>query len=253
VAAVSPDDPATLVLYTVANSPGLDASRLLVSHDGGDNFSVALERPEIRGAGYSGDGTLWVAARDGLYAASADLSQFDQTSVASELGCVLERQGALFVCGHYAGVGSGSSGIGISTNGGASFEPWLDFESVDAPVECPADSPTAVLCAQPWRDWEMEMTGVLPAAGPGTYGPIGATPDATLAPASVAPEGDAIDTPIGESGPVADEPMSATCALGSPAASGAAGRAARELWWLAAGWLACLGLRRRSRLRVDAA
>lgn len=253
VAAVSPSDPETVVLYTVANSPGLDASRLLVSHDGGDTFSVALERPEIRGAGYGNDGRLWVAARDGLYGASADLSTFGQVSVASELGCVLERDGALLVCGHYAGAGS-SSGIGISADGGNSFERWLDFESVDAAVECPADSLTAALCAQPWRDWELEMAGVLPYTSPGAYGPAG-TPGSTPSPtpgsmpdgAPVAPASDAV-VPAPEGGAAPDDAMSATCALGPRAPGVGAGASGGALGWIAAGWLACACRRRRSRV-----
>jgi photosystem II stability/assembly factor-like uncharacterized protein len=252
-AAVSPDDPATLILYTVANSPGLDSSRLLVSHDAGDSFSVVFERPEIRGAGYA-DGKLWVAARDGLYGASADLTAFEQTSVASELGCVLEQEGSLFVCGHYAGLGSASSGIGISADGGKSFAPWLDFESVDAPVECPAESLTSVLCAQPWRDWELEMAGILPyTTTPGAYGPVGtpgATPNATPGAVPGTPPtpaaGDGMAPAVADSDREPDQAMSVTCALApSNAASraGGAGLAGAAAWAaLALGWL-----RRRSR------
>lgn len=252
-AAVSPVDTDTLVLYTIANSPGLDDSRLLVSHDGGDTFSVALERPEIRSAGYAGDGRLWVAARDGLYGASADLTSFEQTSVASELGCVLERDGALLVCGHYAGVGSPSSGIGISADGGASFERWFDFESVEAPVACPAESLTAVLCAQPWHDWELEMSGVLPYTTPGAYGPVAspattppATPSAVPENAPAPAADDAMPSAPGdELDP--DGAMSATCALGprTPSAATRDGVAGLlGLAWIAGAW------RRRARTRA---
>jgi hypothetical protein len=257
VAAVSPSDPEALVLYTVSNSPGLDAARLLVSRDGGDSFSVALERAEIRGAGYGSDGRLWVAAREGLFGAGADLA-FEQTSAASELGCVLERGGALFVCGHYAGIGTARSGIGVSADGGNSFERWLDFENVDAAVECPADSLTTALCAQPWRDWELELGGVLPYTTPGAYGPVdapGATPSATPGPmpggASGEPAGDGMPTmPAGDV--AADDAPSATCALGPRASSVAAGESRGALGWVAAGWLACAWLRRGSRVRSRA-
>jgi hypothetical protein len=256
VAAVSPSDPEAIVLYTVANSPGLDAARLLVSRDGGDSFSVALERSEIRGAGYGGDGRLWVAAREGLFGASADLATFEQTSTASELGCVQERGGALFVCGHYAGIGTARSGIGVSADGGNSFERWLDFESVDAAVECPADSLTAALCAQPWRDWELELAGVLPYT-PGAYGPVdapGETPGATpgAVPEDVEPAGDGMPEPIPAGDPAAGDALSATCALGPRAWSAAAGGGGGAFGWAAAGWLACAWLRRASRVRSRA-
>jgi len=249
-AAVSPSDPALLVLYTVANSPGLDDSRLLVSRDAGDTFSVALERPEIRGAGFGADGKLWVAARDGLYGASADLRVFAQTSVASELGCVLERAGDLLVCGHYAGLGSASSGIGISTDGGNSFERWLDFEGVDAAVECSAGSLTNELCAKPWLDWQAEMSGTLPTTTPGAYGPVGtpaAIPVAMPALSPAEPVGDALApaVPAGERG--ADEAKAATCALRPPAPSEAGMGGMAALGWLAAGVAPTCWLRRRSR------
>lgn len=194
-AAIDPTDPDTLILYTVANSPGLDDSRLLVSRDAGDTFAVALERPEIRGAGYGTDGKLWVVARDGLYGSDAELSVFEQRSVASELGCVLERAGALFVCGHFAGVGSPSFGVGVSVDGGQTFDGWLDFMSVAAPVECPAESLTASLCARPWLDWQAEMNGTLPVGAPGAYGPAGtpavspaATPSVDGVPPAATPD-----------------------------------------------------------------
>jgi len=252
-ATVSPSDPALLVLYTVANSPGLDGSRLLVSRDAGDTFSVALDGPEIRGAGYGADGKLWVAARDGLYGADADLEVFAQTSLASELGCVQQRAGDLLVCGHYAGLGSASSGIGISTDGGSSFERWLDFERVDAAIECPAESLTSALCAKPWLDWQAEMSGTLPTTTLGAYGP-GGTPGAlpvvlpALSPAE--PAGDAlarsVPVPEDEAERGADE-AAATCALHPPAPSGAGGGGTAALAWLAAGLAQTWWLRRRSR------
>jgi hypothetical protein len=221
-AAVGPDDPDTLILYTVANSPGVDTSRLLVSRDGGDSFEVALERPEIRGAGYGQDGRLWVAARDGLYGSNGELAAFARTSVASELGCVSGRAGTLLVCGHYAGLGTAESGIGVSNDGGQSFERWLDFSRVAEPVECSPDSLTTSLCARPWLDWETEMLGAVP-GNPGAYGPVGPAPPelsgATPSP-SAPPEVEVSATSEG------DDTEGASCALQthrSPAPTKAAG------------------------------
>jgi hypothetical protein len=216
VAAISPDDADTVILYTVANSPGLDSSRLLVSHDGGDSFEVAFERPEIRGAGYAEGAKLWVAARDGLYASNAELSAFSQISIASELGCVGERAGELFVCGHYAGVASAQSGIGISSDGGQSFEPWLDFAHVDAAVACSPESLTTSLCARPWLDWQTEMLGGVPAS-PGAYGPVGSSPTTggpVAAPSASPPDGNAAPvTPADATPDALDDATSAGCAL----------------------------------------
>jgi photosystem II stability/assembly factor-like uncharacterized protein len=246
-AAVSPDDPDTLILYTVANSPGLDASRLLVSRDGGNRFEVAFERPEIRGAGYGQDGRLWVAARDGLYGSDDRLTAFSQTSVASELGCVGERAGTLLVCGHYAGLGMGESGIGISSDGGQSFERWLDFSSVDAAVECSPDSLTTSLCARPWLDWETEMLGGAPGAV-GPTAPAGAIPGPSAAPepTTAAPETNAGlgDTDVSSSGE-GDDTASASCTLPPPGSS-APSKAAPTGLALVAGYLAWRRSARRS-------
>jgi photosystem II stability/assembly factor-like uncharacterized protein len=223
-AAVDPENPDTLIVYTVANSPGLDSSRLLVSRDAGDTFEVRFERPEIRGAGYAEGGTLWVAARDGLYGSNADLSAFAQTSLASELGCVGERAGSLFVCGHYAGANSAQFGIGVSTDGGQSFERWLDFSDVTAPVECSPESLTTSLCARPWLDWQTEMLGGVPSS-PGAYGPVGAAP-ATMENGSSQPASGAIDAADDQT-TADDPPTPAGCSLGQarrpPPSSGAAG------------------------------
>lgn len=237
--AVSPDDAATLALYSVANQPGLDGARLLVSHDAGETFQVALERPEIRGVGFGERGEFWVAARDGLYQGD-ERSGFTQTSAASELGCVLERAGALFVCGHYAGLTAGS-GVGVSRDGGQRFERWLDFQAVDAAVDCPAGSLTAALCAGPWLDWQLEMSGQVPGIAPGGA-LIGAV--APAAPAAAAP---AVDEPAGAEAPVgadSDAEPAAACAL----RSNAPGRGSREpSAWLAVIAAACLRRRRFAR------
>ena len=186
-AGADPGDADRLVLYTVANSPGLDPARLLVSSDAGDSFEVGLERPEIRGASHDAEGRLWVAARDGLYRAEGD--GFERVSAASELGCVGSLADDLLVCGHYAGVEAARSGVGVSRDGGQSFEPLLDFDRVGAPVACDAASLTATLCAQPWRDWEAELLGASPVGAPGAYGMPGAYGTPGAAPA-------ATDTPV---------------------------------------------------------
>lgn len=262
-ATADPRDPAALVLYTVANSPGLDPSRLLVSEDAGDSFEVALERSEIRGAAHDAGGQLWVAARDGLWRAASLGAELERTSPASELGCVASFAGSLLVCGHYGGVDAGRSGVGVSRDGGQSFEPLLDFEHVEAPVLCEPGSLTATLCEQPWRDWEAELLAGAPGAASGPYSTPGAAPTDAV-PSDAVPLDDAVrsddaaslevvpvdDATTDEPAPGAERtppelgPASrgASCALGPPAQ----GSRARGL---ASGWpLLCLGcgwLRRR--------
>jgi len=210
--ATDPRDPEGLVLYTVANSPGLDDARLLVSSDAGDSFDVALERPEIRGADYDAERRLWVAARDGLYRGDLAAGAFERVSAASELGCVNALAEGLLVCGHYAGVDAARSGVGVSRDGGQSFEALLDFDRVEVHVACAEGSPTAALCAQPWRDWQAELLGAGPATAPvpsgaATAAPPGNTAAMASAEASVdrATASDAAPTVSDDLGPAASE------------------------------------------------
>ena len=245
-AATHPDAAATLLLYTVANSPGLDDSRLLVSTDAGDSFAVALTRPEIRGADFDAEGRAWVAARDGLYRAAA-AGEFERVSDASELGCVGAYAGGLLVCGHYAGVEAGRSGVGVSRDSGRSFDALLDFDRVDAPVACDDGSLTTTLCAQPWRDWEAEMLGALPAAAAGPYGSPGA-----------APPGGARAEPPPVDGGTSDTLASTTELAAAPDAAEGCGlrparaRSSASRWIFVACFAAAIGRgRRRARRPVD--
>jgi hypothetical protein len=202
-----------LVLYSVSTSPGLFDARLLISRDGGDSFEVAGEWSEIRGATYDGDGRLWVAAREGLYGSDEELVEFEQTSEATELGCAVQFEGELLVCGHYAGVASARFGVGAFDADDERFASWLDFSDVDALVACAEGSPARVACAQPWVDWKAEMLAPAPAAGvdggaggsqPGRPWDAGSSPD-----------------PGADSAAAAAPPRQATtddsgCALGAP-------------------------------------
>lgn len=184
VAATDPADPETLVLYTIANSPGLVDSRVLLSLDGGAAVQPMAELPEIRDAGYDPAGKLWVATRGGLYAAGKPQGPFETVSDANQLGCVAPSNGGMLVCGHYAGEATGNFGIGRLTAEGEGFEPWLDFSSVESLVQCPEGSPTRVACAQPWVDWKSELQTAPTAApgatpgGPSALGPEPSIPEA---------------------------------------------------------------------------
>ena len=226
-AATDPADAEVLLLFSIANSPGLDDGRLLISHDGGEHFEVALTRPEIRGAGVASDGRRWAAARDGLYGESAETGAFERTSAATELGCVSERDGELLVCGHYAGITS-RAGVGISADVGQGFERYLDFAEVSEPVACPAESLTTALCARPWLDWQVEM---LPGGAPS---PDGAAPASALAPTLAPAAGEPAAARAAGPEPPSSGAASGGCALSQQPVCGAARLsvgAAFALWW----------------------
>ncbi len=220
-----PHDPDTVVLSTVAFSPGLDASRLLVSRDAGDRFDVVFESSEITGAGYgSGGGSLWIASRDGLYRSNDALTEFEQVSAASHLGCAVERGGALMICGHYAGVSSGRPGIGISTDAGNSFSPWLDFSEVEAPVACDIATETRSLCERPWQDWELEMLGGSANPLDPALGSSGASSGAATGSEAGSGEGGAVPSP-GGAAPIPAVEAGPLASAGVGAASGEAASA----------------------------
>ena len=240
-AGADPSDPDRLVLYTVANSPGLDDARLLASADGGDSFEVVLERPEIRGAHHDAEGRLWVAARDGLYRAAREEQTFERVSGASELGCVSSLAGEVLVCGHYAGVENGRAGVGLSRDAGQSFEALLNFDQVRAPIECDPSSLTTTSCAQPWRDWEAEMLGTPSTTAPGPYGTPG-----------MAPIGNVDPTTPGEVTP-AEDPVALEQESAPPGCSMSAHRSAKGRSILSALAVSCaLWLRARAARRSNA-
>jgi photosystem II stability/assembly factor-like uncharacterized protein len=216
VLALDPIRPDSVLIGTVTFNPRLSPSRLLLSRDGAQTFSTVFEALSITGAAYDAEGQLWVAGLDGLRRADAELSHFDSVSVASNLGCAMEHAGDLLVCGHYAGVAAGRSGVGISGSGDQvdSFTSYLDFAEVDAPVGCGAESPTAMACARPWLDWDLEiLQGVVPA------GTTSATPIAPSPPAPRENSGGADPMPgraeAGGGAVPQAEAARSTCQLGS--------------------------------------
>jgi hypothetical protein len=165
-----------VLIGTITASPKIETARLLQSRDGGMSFSPIFEGLEIASARYAEDGvSLLVADQRGLH--RSDLSSFDfrWTSPASNLGCVLPIDGQVLVCGHYEGPASARSGVGISRDGGASFTTWLDFADVVAPVSCPDNSTTSLLCSRPWQDWTLEMSAI---RAPADSAVVGSAPPA---------------------------------------------------------------------------
>lgn len=248
-AASDPTDPEQLVLYTIANSPGLVDGRILHARNGGSTVEPAMEIPEIRDARYDAEGTLWIAARGGLYATPELQSPVEPVSEAYQLGCLAPSGGELLVCGHYAGEATSDFGVGRFNADTADFEPWLNFRSVGGLVECPEGSPTRVACAQPWVDWTSELQGpeerdeqALP--GPGSL---------DLSPSRGGPPGDA----TGGREPTPVDSESAPSSVGSQGCSTVSTvslASSKPERWLEGAWvalLALLALRTRGRGRSD--
>ena len=175
---VSPTDPSLVFAKAEASDPA-QPERLLISRDAGASFTEALKARVITSVEWSHDGaTVWVGADEGLWRSTDAGQNFQRVGPAEFVSCLKERGGALLVCGYYNGVSAGRPGIGISHDGGATFERWMLLQDVTEPLACTPDKPTAGTCAQLWIDWQREILGVVnPVADAGTQP---ATPDASI-------------------------------------------------------------------------
>jgi hypothetical protein len=158
--AVHPANEDEVLLKTTSLSPEQHPERLLLSRDGGESFTSAFEGLGLSDISYAKQGAeVWVANVDGLWRSNDALTSFNRQGLAEWMSCVTEREGRLWGCGLFAGATGGKDGIGISSDGGQLFEPWMDFREVDEPVACDARAETAVACEAAWAHWQFEVLG----------------------------------------------------------------------------------------------
>ena len=186
VQAIHPLNPQVVLLSSLPFSPEQQPSHLWLSEDGGDSFRTTFSTSNISGAKYDRNGRLWVAAGEGLFVYSEELTGFTQVTEAQSLTCIDTDAERVLTCGRYSG--DGLTGVGETTAASdvealSSLSKTFDFADVDAPVACPADSETTKLCKQPWSDWAVEQLGVLitedsePAGTAGATAPASASTD----------------------------------------------------------------------------
>ncbi|MEY4577991.1 MAG: hypothetical protein RL701_2694 [Pseudomonadota bacterium] len=165
---VSPYDPYFLVAKAHAQDQATTPERLLVSHDGGEHFETITELQVITDVDWSADrDTLWIAADAGLYRSTDAARSFERVGTADLVSCVITHDGKLLSCGWYDGLAAGMPGVGVSSDGGATFASWMHLNDVLQPLQCPDDSSTHRLCAPLWVDWQREILGlpIVPVAG----------------------------------------------------------------------------------------
>jgi hypothetical protein len=157
---VSPTNPDLVVGMAESADPLNQPERLFVSRDGGHTFDSPMTLKVINSVNWSADGkNLWIAADEGLYRSTDDGKTFGRVGVAEYLSCVIERPGLILVCGWYRGIPAGNPGIGVSTDGGETFERYMSLSDVAKPLRCDAAAATSKTCAAPWVDWERELLG----------------------------------------------------------------------------------------------
>jgi MYXO-CTERM domain-containing protein len=191
---VSPFDPQLVIVKAHANDQVARKERLLVSHDGGQTFDTPIMLHVLTAVEWSADRkTLWLATDDGLYRSTDDAHSFERVGVIDLVSCVVEHDGMLLACGWYDGLAAGHPGIGVSADGGETFQDWMQLDEVLQPVQCDASTPTGMTCEALWTDWQREILGpvsVTPPAG-GAGGMMSVAAGRGEAGMSVAPQGGA--------------------------------------------------------------
>jgi hypothetical protein len=164
---VSPFDPQLVIAKAHANDQVAMKERLLVSHDGGQTFDTPIMLHVLTAVAWSADRkTLWLATDDGLYRSTDDAKSFEHVGIIDLVSCVIEHDGMLLACGWYEGLEAGNPGIGVSADGGETFQHWMRLDEVRHPVACDGSTPTGMTCAALWTDWQNEILGGNSVASP---------------------------------------------------------------------------------------
>ena len=166
--AAHPQDTERFMIKALDNTPAL-MDRVLLSTDGGANFSELLKVAELKAAQFSADGSqILVSGRDGLWTSDDGGVTFAHAPEARRISFAATHDQALYVAGLFEGILPAVDGIGRSQDGGRTFEPFVLFTDVKQALACPAESPTAQVCASLWGDWQREILSADGATSNGT-------------------------------------------------------------------------------------
>ncbi len=149
IRAVSPADPDVVFAVVLAASGAvLDAHRLVRSEDGGATFATVLEASQLGDVVIAEDGgTVWTASRAGGVYRSDDAGlTFSRVQADLPVSCLTWTDGELRACTVQRLAGFA---LARSADRGATWEPLLRLEEIDAMVECPRCSDVGIACP-PW-------------------------------------------------------------------------------------------------------
>lgn len=143
IAAVDPFDPALVYLRT----SGVSSSRLLVTRDAGASFSEPFAGAPMLGFALSSDGSQVYlgGVEDGLWAGTREALLFERRSTLPVV-CLTSSADLLYACSNELG----GFALGVSRDGGSSFEPRLLLSEVRGPLQCSAGASVDV-CEPYWR------------------------------------------------------------------------------------------------------
>jgi hypothetical protein len=156
--AVSPRDPELLLVLATTAEGESQPDRILVSRDGGQSFSDLWSATGLRDAGFGPDGaSVWIAGDEWLWRSDDAMSQLTPVGEAQLVTCVGAHAGSLYVCGHHSGFDPLNAGVGVSADGGQTFQRFMSFTEVTKPVTCEPSSETARACEADWNHWQREI------------------------------------------------------------------------------------------------
>jgi hypothetical protein len=161
VLAVDPTDAERVFLRTLPGDPS-EPERLLLSEDGGQNFSDVASALGPLVLAFGGD-EVWLGGKDGL-ARSLDggLSFESVPQSPTHVGCLAIADGSVLACGHQDLEFSVLEMAADESN----FSPALRFNQVTEQVSCGDDSEIVALCQANFEDWlEEQAPPALGAAG----------------------------------------------------------------------------------------
>jgi photosystem II stability/assembly factor-like uncharacterized protein len=151
VAAVDPKSADRVYVRTTALGDG--RTRLLVTSDAGKTWKKILDTPSILGFVLAPDGAkVFAGSREGIASSPTGAFSFTRGSHA-EIQCLAHSGTALWACS----TDRGGFFVGVSRNGGASFEAKLHLDEIKGPLECSAESAVAKRCAADWPKLRAEL------------------------------------------------------------------------------------------------
>jgi uncharacterized membrane protein YgcG len=145
IAGIDPKNAA--VVYVRLYGDGVDT--LLVSKDAGASFTKAFTGASLLGFALSPDGaTVAVGGdKDGLWTADASALAFTQVSTL-DVRCLAWNDQGLFAC---ADEGRSGFSVGLSTNGGKTFVPFMKRDNICDVLACGDKTSTAKTCPALWQ------------------------------------------------------------------------------------------------------
>jgi uncharacterized membrane protein YgcG len=167
IAAIDPKDPN--IVYVRLDGDPKDS--LQISKNGGDTWTEALVTPEsLLGFALSPDGATIAIGTDvpgtdksGLWTAPTSTLAFTKVSALS-IRCLTWTEQGLFACTDQYRDGFAA---GLSTDGGKTFSPLLNLQTLCGPLACDGATSTGKVCPDLWGLTQITIQACKGDAGPG--------------------------------------------------------------------------------------